>query len=349
MRIEEYLTAEVDAGAFPGATFAFGDARRCFAGAVGWTDDTRSQATTTDLIYDLASMSKVMATTSVAMRLWQEGFFDLDDPVQKWLPEASWPGVTVRMLLTHSSGLPAHERLDLLARDDADAWGRLLAWPLAAKPDAQQTYSCLGFLILGRLLTRVLMGGKFDVATERERRDMFRVFVDMNILRPLQMDATGFCPKERFPLEAIAPTEGKLWGDVHDENARFLGGIAGNAGLFGPVGDVATFAQAFLRGGEGVVDRPTIDRFTARWSERPQDSRALGWDTKSPIGSSAGSKFGPRSYGHTGFTGTSLWIDPEAGIFGVLLTNRVHPTREREGILSVRPAFYDLVFDALSG
>jgi uncharacterized protein YbbC (DUF1343 family) len=299
-----------------------------------------------DTLFDLASLTKVVATTTAAMILVDEGRLDLDARVRDYLPRfvgANKQKVTVRHLLTHSSGIDWWAPLFRELNGKKGYLERIQAMPLVSEPGEKTLYSDLGVLLLGEILERVA-----GVPLER--------FVAERLFAPLAMAETRFRPPAELRAR-IAPTERDEWrgrivhGEVHDENAFALGGVAPHAGLFSTAGDLARFAQMMLWKGHydhrRIVARTTVERFTRRAGVVPGSDRALGWDTKSLAGSSAGTLFSPSSYGHTGFTGTSIWIDPERELFVVLLTNRVHPTRENRKIFQVRPAVADAVVRAL--
>jgi len=275
-----------------------------------------------------------------------EGKLRLDQPVQEILTGFQGPGkeaVTVRHLLTHSSGLDATALLYKELRGRTAFVERIESMELGYPPGSRSVYSDLGIILLGEILEKV--SGQPLASFVRER-----VFV------PLGMYDTMFTPPSKL-RSRIAPTEIDPWrgrliqGEVHDENAFAMGGVAPHAGLFSTAGDLARFAQMLLNGGtlagHRIVSRETVDLFTRR-AGIPGSDRGLGWDTKSAEGSSAGSLFSLRSFGHTGFTGTSIWIDPERQLYVILLTNRVHPTRENNLIREVRPAVADAVVKALS-
>ncbi|MFN7963505.1 MAG: serine hydrolase domain-containing protein [Thermoanaerobaculia bacterium] len=329
-------------GAFPGGVLAVGRRGEVahFLPFGRLRYEPEAPAVEADTIYDLASLTKVVATTTVAMILGEEGRLELDLPVATYLPGFVGPGkrqVTVRQLLSHSAGLAAWAPLYLEARGPSAFLERILAMALAYPPGSQSVYSDLGILLLGEIL-------------ERASGTPFRRLVESRVLEPLGLTETGFLPGPSL-LPRIAPTEldssfrhRLLWGEVHDDNAFALGGVAPHAGLFGTAPDLARFATMMLEGGADpggrLVSAETVAAFT-RNAGVPGSSRALGWDTRSPEGSSAGSLLSLRAYGHTGFTGTSLWIDPEREIFVLLLTNRVHPSRDRELIREARPALAD--------
>ncbi len=347
------LQRSVEAGAFPGAVYAVGHRRRLVGlGAVGkmsYDDDALPMPV--DALFDLASVTKILATTPVAMRAVERGNLRLDYPVQALVPEfqgSSKAGVTIRHLLTHTSGLPAYvEFFRDHASEDAGpdvraaVLDRIYSAGLEAPPGSRYAYSDLGIVLLGETLSRAL-GEPFDEFARRE------------IYEPLGMHDTMWNPPAS-ELERIPPTEYDAWrgalvrGTVHDENAYAMGGVAAHAGLFSTARDLAVYAQAMLNLGSydhhRVLRRSTIDRW-----RRPQDivagsSRGLGWDTAR--GSQRWSMFDATAYGHTGFTGTSLWIDPKRGLFVILLTNRVHPTRENQLHIEARVEFHREVVRAI--
>ncbi len=347
--VDRLLEQAIADGAFPGAVVAVGHrGRLAHLRAYGHlTYDPGAAPVAPETIYDLASLTKVVATTTVAMTLVDQGRLDLDAPVQSYLPRfvgADKGRVTVRHLLTHSSGIDWWAPLYQEITSRADALERIYGMDLIAAPGSAMKYSDLGVLLLGEILERVAGEPLEQLARER-------------VFAPLGMTETGWRP-DPARLGSIAPTEIDPWrgrlvhGEVHDENAAAMGGVAPHAGLFGTAGDLARFAQMMLWEGvydhRRIVSRRTVELFTRRADLPPGSSRAVGWDTKSPTGSSAGTLFSPISYGHTGFTGTSLWIDPERELFVVLLTNRVHPTRENQKIRALRPALADAVVRALA-
>ena len=316
------------------------------------TYDEGSPAVTPSTIYDLASLTKVIATTTLLMRRIEADVLDLDAAAASYLPEfeeSAVGGAALRDLLAHSSGLPCCTELFRELGEDLDrdeARGRYLehiaGTELAVARRERAIYSDLGVLLLGEILER---------GSDRGLAEM----VQDEILDPLGLADTGYLPMESL-RERIAPTEFDSWrgrlphGEVHDENTLALGGIAPHAGLFGTARDVAVFGQAMLNGGvygeRRLADSETVALFTRRAELVPGSSRALGWDTPSDP-SSAGRYFSARSFGHTGFTGTSLWIDPELDLIVVLLTNRVHPTRENIAIRRLRPVVHDAVVQAI--
>jgi beta-N-acetylhexosaminidase len=387
------LDRAVAEGAFPGGVVAVGWDNQLAVHPFGTlAGGVKTQRVSAETIYDVASLTKAIVTTTAAMMLFEQGRLDLDAPVERYLPEftaaakgdpdAVWrTRVTVRTLLLHDSGLPAHREFfnevaekrnpgakaqgkrtaliaglkphastDRLRRTSAGAayrakdkiLARVMAEPLVREPGTQIEYSDLGFILLGEIIER-LTGESLDE------------FARKNISAPLGMNSSMFDPPRTLRAR-IAPTQNDtayrkhlLHGEVDDENAWAMGGVAGHAGLFSTAGDIAVFAQMLLNGGiyahRRLLARATIERFTVR-QEIGDSARTLGWDVPTQP-SSSGAYFSPKSFGHIGFTGTSLWIDPERKLFVILLTNRVHPTRANEKIKQVRPALHDAVFEAL--
>jgi len=331
--------------AFPGAYAVVGNhAGVLTAYGVGRLDWAPSPTPDDHTHWDLASLTKVVGLTTAIMQLVETGVVSLDAPVQRYLPEWSGPGkerVTVRQLLTHSSGLPAWRALREHATSPAEALALVYATPLDTLPGTRMVYSDLGAILLGRVVERA-SGERLDLYLQR------RVFA------PLAMHSTGFRPPWSL-RERVAPTEydsvrgGLVRGEVHDENAYLLGGVSGHAGLFSTAHDLTRFARMYLNGGEldgvRIVSPATIAEFTRVQNAR-LSHRALGWET--PTGAnSGGHRVSGRAFGHTGFTGTSLWIDPTREAFVLLLSNRVNPTRDNRRIVAVRVLLADAVMAAL--
>ena len=332
--IRECLSEAVKAGAFPGAAFAVGGPDEFTCGWVGRQRfDEGSPSIDESTIWDLASLTKVIATTPVFMRLVQGREVDLDAPAKTYIPELKH-GFTIRDLLKHRSGLAPYYEFwrDSGGREAAEV--RLLSLGLEYETGSQTVYSCLGFLIL-------------KLVAERVTGQPFEVLVEDFVTAPLGLASTAFLP----PLEirpSIAPTERRpswregdcefLQGEVHDPAAYVMGGVSGNAGLFANAMDVAAFAQAWLNPG-ALWSGEFIKQFSAS-----EEDRALGWAKWSP-GGSGGEGCSSLAFGHTGFTGTSIWIDPESQRFGVLLTNRVHPTADNQQIAGVRQRFHTLAWE----
>lgn len=336
----------VAAHAFPAAAIEVGRrASPLWSAAFGALRyDTDADATTVDTIFDLASLTKVVATTSLAMRHVAAGRLDLDAPVARYRP--AWTAgqreaIRIRHLLDHSSGLPAHARIWEHARGRDEFEADVLALPLESPPGETSVYSDIGFILLGFILEDI-GGGPLD--------EQFGAFV-----REAALGDIRYLPPEAW-RPRTAPTEFDSWrhrllvGEVHDENCAALGGVAAHAGLFGTAGAVGAFARVVLGALAGADAPPSpplplMHHFATRTGV-PGSSRALGWDTMLPT-SSCGSRLSSRAIGHTGFTGTSLWIDPELDLYVVFLTNRVHPSRTNDALRAIRPRVHDAVVEDL--
>jgi CubicO group peptidase (beta-lactamase class C family) len=330
---------------------------------------------TSSTLFDLASLTKVVATTPMAMILYDRGLLDLDAPLAAIIPEFTTDAekdprrhnVTLRMLLTHSSGLPAYEKLFLKFRTRDELLHAAFTTSLTANPGTRAEYSDIGFIILG-------------VALERLADEPLDRFCQREIFAPLAMTNTTFNPPleirrkipptadereepcgadtavRQLPEASPRPSESQparstfrrkiIQGEVQDENASTLGGVAAHAGLFSTAPDLAKFAHAMLAGGRPIARPETVALFTRRESAPPGTSRALGWDTPSAP-SQSGKYFSPHSYGHLGYTGTSLWIDPTRQLSITLLTNRTWPDCSNHAITIIRPKFHDAVVEAI--
>ncbi|MBI2223099.1 MAG: beta-lactamase family protein [Acidobacteria bacterium] len=309
------------------------------------TYDAEAPATADDTFFDLASLTKVLATAPLVMRAVDRGQLRLGDPVRGYLPH--WRGtdrddVTIRDLLAHSSGLTAYLPFFRDYSGRAEFERAICALPLEYAPRTRSIYSDLGFMLLGFILED-LFG-----------RSLASCFDEL--ARAIATGPIGFNPPAAL-RPRTAPTEVDPWrgrllaGEVHDENCWALGGAAGHAGLFGTAAAVGTFARTVLeafRRDTALARRTTMELFARRTIDVPDSSRALGWDTMLPT-SSCGTKLSARAIGHTGFTGTSLWIDPEQDLYIVLLTNRVHPTRENNRLKELRGKIHDAVLSGILG
>jgi CubicO group peptidase (beta-lactamase class C family) len=355
-----YLDSVTAHGAAPGAVLGVSQRGRRFVygtGHLGEGDSTRPDGQT---LYDLASLTKVVALTTMTMFAVQNGKLGLDTPVWRYVPAFRGPGrdsVTIRMLLMHASGLPAWRPLFRETRTRAAALALVDTTTLTSRPGSHFEYSDLGAIVLTQAAETVL-GHRIDTLATRE------------IFTPLGMQSTRYLPPSSW-VSRIAPTEDDPWrgkvlrGDVHDENAARLEGVSGHAGLFSDADDLLTFAEWLMsQEDRGIVsgEKPRsclepqatapsllpgiLAEFTRRQRLVPGSSRALGWDTPSE-GSSAGNRLSEHSFGHTGFTGTSIWIDPARCLAIVLLSNRVHPTRENTRWGPVRAQVADRVVAAL--
>jgi len=355
-RFDSVMKAALAEGAAPGAALAVGRyGRLVHERGYGRVDTPPSAAAVNDsTLFDLASLTKVVGTTTAAMLLEEAGLLDLDRPVVAYLPEFGLlppppPGapadtlapaiaydtakarITVRMLLTHRGGLDDVALPRRTGLTPAEYIAALNRRPLGAAPGTRMKYTDADMLLMGFIIER-LSGETLDR------------FLARRVFTPLGMRETMFTPPPAL-LPRVAATEslpergGTIRGQVHDPSAFALGGVAGNAGLFSSARDLAIFSQMLLNGGEYGGVRLLRPETVARWTapQDPGSSRALGWDTPSER-SSAGPYFGPRAFGHTGYTGTSLWVDPERGVFVVLLTNRVNPSSANQKHIALRRA-----------
>ncbi|MGB8062726.1 MAG: serine hydrolase [Candidatus Sulfotelmatobacter sp.] len=309
-------------GNIPGAVLVVGhDGKVIYRKAYGERSlEPRRQPMTLDTIFDLASLTKVIATTTAVMQLMEQGKVRLNDPVAKYLPEFAQNGkedITIRQLLTHYSGLAPDLDLTTPWEGKNTAYQLAFVEPPETTPGSGFVYSDINFIMLGALVEKV-SGETLDAYTEK------------HIFAPLKMTHTRFLPPASWRAK-IAPTqydenEHMLWGVVHDPTARRMGGVAGHAGLFSTGDDLAKFAQALLNGGDGILSAEAVAKMTS--PETPPSApilRGFGWDIDSPFSSNRGDLFPVGSYGHTGFTGTSIWIDPTTKSYVILLTNAVHP------------------------
>jgi CubicO group peptidase (beta-lactamase class C family) len=332
--------------------------------------DEGAQAMRKDIVFDVASMSKPIATTSAILRLMEMGEVNLEDPIARYMPSfdrATWGQITLTHLLTHTSGLPGWIPIYARAedRDDCERFVRNLS-PVEAV-GLRVEYSCMGFMVLGLLVETITS-------------ESLNMFVRREIFDKLGMNDTGYYTAEEFvPRERVAPTERRnscergrelwawihktgqfldlhsndsvAWGAVHDENALAIGGVSGNAGLFSTAADIAKFAHMYLRDGRGdnglILSPAAIGLATRNFTPGIGDNRGLGWQLKGP-NTSFGSLMSEKAYGHTGFTGTALWIDPEYDLVVVFLTNRVHETRENEALLDLRPRLLNAIIASIS-
>jgi len=346
--IDSVLRRGVLNRAFPGAAVAVG------RGSVvakqetyGYYTFDRTEPVVPSSPYDLASLTKVVATTTAAMLLVEDGALALDAPVAEYLPDFAQAGkesITVRQLLTHSAGLPPYLPPDRRGESPEAIVDTVMATGLAYTPGTESRYSGLGFVTLMQIVEEI-SGRRFDVFS-RER-----------IFEPLGMHDTGFRSVRDATADYVVPTtdtaDTTYQGSVHDPMARVMNGVSGNAGLFSTVEDLSRFATMLVNDGRiygrQFLEAETIEQFTTA-SDVPGSTRALGWDTKSPEGySSAGDHFSVSSFGHTGYTGTSFWVDPEQDLYVILLTNRVYPDDTDDRIQGIRPKVANHAYQSIVG
>ena len=370
--VEQAFNGAVERHVFPGAcVIARRGAEVLFQGAFGYrTIVPERHAVNIDIVFDLASLTKVLATTIAVMMLVCEGKLRLDDRMTRFVPNFAVHGkdrVTIRHLLAHCSGLAAwRPYYKLLAEIECGAKVNFMASPgakqrifeeihrerLEAPPGAKTVYSDLNFIILGE-------------AVEQASGLSLQRFCQDRIYRELCLTATGFIDLSRASSHKLGPlvdmfaaTEQCSWrnrvliGEVDDENAFAMGGVAGHAGLFAPVREVDRIAAELIacyKGRSDMVAPKVVREFWTRDGAVEGSTWALGWDTPSPHNSSSGHRFPPTAVGHLGFTGASIWIDPEREIAVSILTNRVHPSRDSQAIREFRPAIHDLIMEAIEG
>jgi len=343
-----YLQQSIADSAFPGCAVAIGhNGKLLFNEGFGhFTYDDNSSKVKTNSIFDLASVTKVVSTTSAAMLLYNRGLLDLNWKVQNILPDflGKEKGlITIKHLLTHTAGLPAWKRYYLNYKGQETILKQIYKEDLVYSPGSLNLYSDLGIILTQKII---------EVITQKP----LNAFNEENLFKPLGMDRTFYNPDKSF-LPEIVPTENSdfhkkiVHGFVHDENTWAMGGVSGHAGLFSTSEDLAKFYQMMLNKGlydfKRILSENTIKYFTKRDGKVEGSTRAIGWDTRSKEKSSSGHFMSMKAFGHAGFTGTSIWMDPENEVFVILLTNRVHPTRENHKIRKVRPQVADYAMKAI--
>jgi CubicO group peptidase (beta-lactamase class C family) len=345
-RVVRLMQDAVAERVFPGAALAVTVENRLLAwhGVGRFTYASDSPQVEPWTVWDLASLTKPIAAVSMAMLLYERGLLRLDAKVTELLPEFASTNdlrrnqVTVRMLLEHSSGLPAHRKLYLEHRGREAMMAAARAVPLEAAPGTHYEYSDIGFIVLGEILER-LAGERIDLFCQRELFDR----AELNF---------RFCPHPREAIGFPPIANDTAWrgrviaGEVGDENASAMDGVAAHAGLFGDALSVARFGELMLRGGEPLFRAETVRLFTTRATFPPGTSRTPGWDTPSAP-SQSGTRFSPRSFGHLGYTGTSLWCDPARKLTVTLLSNRTWPDTTNQAIKQFRPLLHDAVVEAV--
>lgn len=366
--VDELVALAIKEGVFPGAAYAVSvRGKTVHRRAQGQhTYCPESQETREDTVWDLASVSKVVGTTTGAMLLYDQGKLDFDQPVAEILPEFGQNDkskITIKNLLTHDSGLAAFRGYHLTSKTPDEVISKIFSEKVTFPTGTKTVYSDLGMITFGKVV---------EALSERS----FTAFLNESVFQPLSMGTTLYSPVVQI-RERCAPTDeipawrlnlrklrgtdstevrrlelqpdGTRWikGEVHDPNAMVLAGVAGHAGLFSTLGDLCNYMGMMLKKGDGMMKPETVELFTRQQSEK--SSRGLGWDTNEGHRASAGALFSEKSFGHTGYTGTSIWGDFENATFAVLLTNRVHPTSENNKIVPWRAKFHDAVFKAIHG
>jgi CubicO group peptidase (beta-lactamase class C family) len=345
--VDRAINKAIEDEAFPGAVvLIWKDGKTIYEKAFGnYTYDESSPKVKTNTLYDLASVTKVVATTTAAMICYDRKLFSLDDKVIKYIPEFGVNGkenITIKNLLLHNSGLPAWTKFYGRNLKYDDVIKEIYSSEFEYKTGEKTVYSDLGIITLGKIIEKV-SGKTLDVFCRDE------IFI------PLNMESTFYNPNDSLK-KFCAPTEvdnywrmKTLQGEVHDETSAMLNGVAGHAGLFSTADDIAKLMSVLMNKGKyndvQFIKQSIVELFTKRYST--ESTRALGWDTKSDSGSSAGKFFSKNSFGHTGYTGTSIWADPDRNLFVVFLTNRVYPSRENTKIQKVRPQLHNAVIKSI--
>ncbi len=347
-KVDSLMAGAVADSVFPGGVLLIGHRNRViYEKAFGHhTYNIDSQEITTQSIFDLASVTKVVGTTSAAMMLWDSGLLDLDEKVIHYLPEFNNNNkdeITIRNLLLHTSGLPAWKPFYKDYSKAGQVINAIMNSELEFEPGEKYLYSDLGMITLQKVI-------------EKLTNTPINKFLEKKLFIPLNMNRTMYNPPPDLWYYTVPTEIDDYWrmttlkGKVHDETAYLLGGVAGHAGLFSTASDLARFMAVLVsdgkQKGKQYFNAETIEKWTSKQSNL--SSRGLGWDTKSEGYSSAGKKFSMNSFGHTGFTGTSIWVDKERKLFVILLTNRVHPKRENRKIIDFRPVLHDAIIDAVS-
>jgi len=348
--LKNFLQTSISDSAFPGCAISVGYRNHLILNeAFGrFTYDPQSTPDQPNSIFDLASVTKVVVTTTIAMILYDQGRLNLDWPVQYVIPEFMGEGreqVTIRNLLTHTSGLPGWVKFYETMQGKERIVQEICQTALIYQPGTKSIYSDLGMILMQKIL---------ETIAQKPLNLLFEEYV----ASPLGMGQTFYNPEPKY-LNEIVPTEISefhhklVHGFVHDENTFVMGGVSGHAGLFSTAEDLALFCQMYLNGGiykfKRILQPETIKLFTSRQNLVEGSTRAIGWDTRSEEHSMAGKYMSMQAFGHSGFTGTTVWIDPANDVFVVLLTNRVYPTRENQSIRRVRPQVHDYVMQAILG
>ena len=347
-KVDSLMNAAIKNKYFPGAVLLVGHRDRVvFQKPYGsFTFDSNSKRVDLQSIFDLASLTKVVATTSSVMRLYDEGKIKLDDKVTKYLPEFGNNGkenITIKNLLLHNSGLPSWKPFYKNYKNKEEVIDAVLSMKLESKPGEKYVYSDIGMVVM-QLVIEKISGESLDK------------FADEEVFSKLDMKNTFYNPSPKVWYNTLPTENDTYWrmqllkGKVHDETAYMLEGVSGNAGLFSTAGDLSKLVYTLLNegkyGSEQIFKKETVKLFTTKYNDK--SDRALGWDTKSKANSSAGDLFSFNSFGHTGFTGTSIWVDKDEGLFVILLTNRIYPTRDNTKLFKFRPELQDVIYRAVT-
>lgn len=298
--------------------------------------ENKKKKVSRDTYYDLASLTKVVGTTPLACRFIDKGLLSLNDTVGKFFKTEYYNDTTIQNLMTHTGGFISEIRLWDKIENPRRALDFILNQKKSYERETKVEYSCMGYIVLGKILEKV-GGASLDVLCREE------------VFNPLNMEYISFNPPSTNSFAATEIPQGSnspLIGVVHDENARFLNGISGNAGLFSPIDDLISFTNMLLNEGEGFLSKKLFFKLTHKTNDNKDQPRALGFNLPNSIdGSFFGTNVSKEAFGHTGFTGTSIVVDPQKEVGVVLLTNRVYPTRENKILLNIRGEIHDLIFN----
>ena len=336
--IDNLINKGLEEQIFPGAAISTGDKDgEIFRAAYGFRQVyPQKYIMEADTLFDIASLTKII-TSLTALKLIQDGKLSLTDTLDKFfdVPKDKTK-ITIAHIMTHTGGIPAHEHVYNQIKNPSDAYDFILGMKVLGAPGKAVVYSCLGYILLGRII-EVLGGDTLDNLAKKW------------IFDPLGLKSASYNPDKRYTFAATefdAKTKEWLCGTVHDENARFLNGISGNAGIFANIDDMAVIAVMLANkgrvGDKVIIQRELFEEAVKNLTPQLPEGRSLGFEIKSDVLISCGSVFASGSYGHTGFTGTSLWVDIETSQYVVLLTNRVHPTRDNAAHISFRREVHDL-------
>ncbi|MDR0396504.1 MAG: beta-lactamase family protein [Oscillospiraceae bacterium] len=330
--IQTLLDDGVRGGAFPSAVASVGyrDEPPLLFASGGADIATR---------FDMASCTKAFAATPLSLLAIEDGDLTLFDTISRFFPDAppDKSGITILRLLTHTSGFTPHYHIQDDTDDPARVIESILRSPLLDQPEGTPAYSCIGFILLGKILEKIYGAGLDELS-------------DARVFKPLGMRNTSYNPTgvNIAPTETDAET-GTAWrGIVHDENARFLGGVSANAGIFSDIADTSRYCAMLANDGEGFLAEATLRKATRNYTPGHDTHRGLGFHLAGSPLNYMGDLFPPESFGHTGFTGTCFAVDPYTGFYATLLTNRVHPTRANEKILRFRRVFHNRIYAAFS-
>lgn len=341
--VVDYLRAEIEKGHIPGAVIQVAHKGKVILQeAVGYRSIYPEKTLmTADTVFDLASLTKVVATLPAVLKLIDSRAIKLEDSVQKFIPSFTDTTVTIQHLLTHTSGLPPSKDYHKTNFTFEQIIDDISTMEKDSASSAQVVYSDLGFILLKKIVEEIA-------------KEEFSSYLQKELLNPLQMNETSFNPN--FPKYRYAATEFSTiindykCGEVHDENAYYMGGISGHAGLFSTVDDLNNFAQMIENNGffngKQLLKEETILNSKKKLTTDLAENRGLGWLLQGDGYTPCGDLFSAESYGHTGFTGTSIWFDPHESLYVILLTNRVHLGRHKY-ILSIRPHVHSLIYESI--